>query len=603
MFFIRKLTKIFIFIIVLTTYFSLLTSKASADNEFDTAYDITYHVNQDASVAVEHKITLTNKMPNIYISQYQVSLGTTRIRGVWVRIGSDYLSPQVERKENTTVIKIDFVDKVVGKGKALTFTMGYISNDYAMKNGRVLELGIPKVAENTDIIDYKAKLIVPAVFEDPVFILPQPTGVQKGKTDNTYVFDKEELAGKSITAAFGNYQVFNFQIQYHLENTNSDPIITEIALPPDTPSQKLYYDTLSPEPTAVRVDSDGNWLASYQISPKEKIEILATGSAEIFMNPNNNYPPETLNNLDRYLAARKFWEANAPEIKKLAGELKTVQNIYNYVVHNLIYDYGRVTERPQRLGALETLKNKESAICMEFTDLFIALCRAAGIPAREVNGFAYTNNPKLRPLSLKQDVLHAWPQYYDQEKKLWISVDPTWENTTTDIDFFHKLDLNHFAFVFHGQDSEIPLVAGSYKINDEEGKDVQISFGTKPKLNNNIAIAINLPKKVLAGLPINGKVVIKNLGNTALYKQSLTLTTPDTTTTEKNFTIDILTPFASLEQSVSLPPTNPFIGDTRTFAVRFNGQEQLANVEVYSLMPKVIGQFLTKIFSWLKLSK
>ncbi|GAI19887.1 unnamed protein product, partial [marine sediment metagenome] len=68
------------------------------------------------------------------------------------------------------------------------------------------------------------------------------------------------------------------------------------------------------------------------------------------------------------------------------------------------------------MGALKALNSKNPVVCMEFTDLFIALCRAAGIPVREVNGYAHTNNPKLRPLSLTLDVLHAWPEYYDENK-------------------------------------------------------------------------------------------------------------------------------------------------------------------------------------------
>ncbi|NCC70435.1 hypothetical protein EOM09_02540, partial [bacterium] len=39
-----------------------------------------------------------------------------------------------------------------------------------------------------------------------------------------------------------------------------------------------------------------------------------------------------------------------------------------------------------------------SSICTDFTDLFITLARAKGIPAREVQGFAYTNNSKIKPI-------------------------------------------------------------------------------------------------------------------------------------------------------------------------------------------------------------
>jgi len=59
------------------------------------------------------------------------------------------------------------------------------------------------------------------------------------------------------------------------------------------------------------------------------------------------------------------------------------------------------------------LDNTTNAVCLEYTDLFVTLARAAGIPSRSIEGFAYTKNSRLRPLSLVDDVLHAWVQYYD----------------------------------------------------------------------------------------------------------------------------------------------------------------------------------------------
>ena len=144
-----------------------------------------------------------------------------------------------------------------------------------------------------------------------------------------------------------------------------------------------------------------------------------------------------------------------PIIIDEAKNLKTAKGIYDFVSTKLKYDYERVKPNVERLGAVNALNNPNSAICMEFTDLFIALARAAGIPAREVNGFAYTENPKIQPLSLVNDVLHAWPEYYDYEKGVWIPVDPTWASTTGGVDYFNKLDLRHFTFVMHGKSSTL----------------------------------------------------------------------------------------------------------------------------------------------------
>lgn len=602
MYFFNKLfLKILYFFIFCLCLLYFQSKSVYASDEFNTAYDITYRVNKDASVAVEHKIALTNKLSNIYISQYQVTLGITRIRNIWIKQGDEFITPKIEKKENTTNITVDFINKVVGKDKTLNFTLGYISDDYAMRNGRVLEVGIPKIAQNADLSDYKVKLIVPNVFESSVFILPKPSDYSENNNERIYYFQKENILDKSITAAFGNFQIFDFQIKYHLENNNIDPLIYEIALPPDTPYQTLYYETIRPAPKNVTVDQDGNWLASFIIQPKEKVEITASGSAEISMMPNSQLLPQELSNSQDYLNPKKFWEANSSVIKNLANELKNVKDIYNYVVKNLIYDYGRVNEHPQRLGALQALSNKESAICMEFTDLFIAIARAAGIPAREVNGFAYTNNPKLRPLSLKQDVLHAWPQYYDNVKKMWISIDPTWENTTTDVDFFNKLDLNHFSFVFHGLDSEMPLVAGSYKYDGQDSKDIQINFGSIIQEKINLQASFDFPKNIIAGLPIKGKILINNIGNTAIYDQQAIFSLPNFPVNNSNYYIKILPPYGNFEQNIVIPNSNLLVDGSQELKLSINNQEFSQYITIKSPIPEILRSIIVKINYLIKL--
>jgi len=141
------------------------------------------------------------------------------------------------------------------------------------------------------------------------------------------------------------------------------------------------------------------------------------------------------------------------------------------VVNSLDYDFDVIQkDYVQRNGALKALNKEVPAACMEFTDLFITLARSAGIPARELNGYAINvyQNVSL-PLSIKLksgDFLHSWPEYYDPNFG-WVPVDPTWGNTSQ-LDFFSKLDNSHFAFVIKGRDSEYPLPAGFYRTDDNK---------------------------------------------------------------------------------------------------------------------------------------
>ena len=65
--------------------------------------------------------------------------------------------------------------------------------------------------------------------------------------------------------------------------------------------------------------------------------------------------------------------------------------------------------------ALDVLRHLEGD-CTEHTLLFVALCRAAGLPARKVSGLVY-GGPAERTFAM-----HSWAQVYVGE---WVDVDPT----------------------------------------------------------------------------------------------------------------------------------------------------------------------------------
>ena len=204
------------------------------------------------------------------------------------------------------------------------------------------------------------------------------------------------------------------------------------------------------------------------------------------------------------------------------------------------------------MGAVNALQNPDSAICMEFTDLFITLARAAGIPAREINGFAYTENPKIQPLSLVNDVLHAWPEYYDNELNAWIPVDPTWGSTTGGVDFFNKLDLRHFTFVIHGKNDSIPYAAGSYKLGSNPQKDVFVTFGTLPQERNSKIKIMATLDKFIPLIPNKLNVNITNPGPVAVYDLNQKVYFDDKEIPTNN-QLEILLPFQTYKSYINIP--------------------------------------------------
>ena len=149
-------------------------------------------------------------------------------------------------------------------------------------------------------------------------------------------------------------------------------------------------------------------------------------------------------------------------------------------------------------------------LCTEFTDSFVSLARVLQIPSREINGYGYTKNSTLQPQNTTTDILHSWPEFYDTSKKQWISIDPTWGNTTGGIDYFNKLDFSHIAFVRHGAEDSYPLPAGSYKSVPSE-KYIQVEVASDLPTEN---ASYEIKKE-------GDKTMIFNNGNVALLNKSI----------------------------------------------------------------------------------
>lgn len=543
-----------------------------------TFYQADYTILPDATCQAGINITLKNKIADVYVSSYSLTIGSNNVFDVQVKDNFGDLAPQVEKQENRTKITVDFPKKVIGKDNSNTLKISYRTPDFSRINGEILEVSIPGVIRKEDLEDYQVTLNIPAGFGQASFIQPKPNSESKQNDYLVYKFDKNSLLKfQGISAAFGEMQVFDFDFYYQLKNPSGKKVLTEISLPADTPYQQVFYQKLSPKPKEIRIDQDNNWLAVYELEKNQELEIQASGSTEIYIRqkPELNYPALTPEQISRYLQPQPYWETDNEDLLKLAGSLLTVEDIYRFVTDNLIYDYGRLNAATARLGAASILKNTSTALCTEFTDLFIALCRANGIPAREVNGYAFTDNPQLRPLSLSTDVLHAWPQYYDINKNLWIDVDPTWENTTGGIDFFNKLDLSHFSFVRHGLNSSYPPPPGAFSYGEPK-KNVFVEFGKRKERFFQIEFTPQLPQRVVSGLPIRGKITLTNTGQGAYHQQTLVVTA---NSWEKKEELAVLPPFAEYTTEINLP-TKWNTSQEQILTITFGGQQATYPVRV-----------------------
>ncbi|MBI2337745.1 hypothetical protein HYU95_01035 [Candidatus Daviesbacteria bacterium] len=525
---------IFLFLLILPQRVYAISDQPSAKAGFATSYDVLYDVNESGITTVTEKVTLKNLTSEYYANQFKLTTGATQISDIKATDPGGALEVTQEQKDTTTTIGVKFNQQVAGLGKTLPWVISFKSKDFAEKSGKVWEVRVPKVSSTSNLESYNLTLAVPQSFGEPSLISPIPKSqtISAGKIFLT--FEKDQLLNSGISANFGNIQLFDFDLSYHLENNNWMPILTSIALPPDTSFQDVIYQRIEPSPLNVTVDNDGNYLAWFKLNRGQKLDVKAIGSAKLYTNSKvkNPFLDESLKK--KYTESNKYWEKDNPQIinklNEILGDSVTADAetkarlIFRFVVNYLKYDPSRLKDSNiERLGAVTALANPDSAVCMEFTDLFIALARTAGIPARELDGYAYTSNTALRPLSLTKDILHAWPEYWD-ERRGWVMVDPTWENTTGGVDYFSKLDLNHFVFVIKGFSSSEPIAAGSYKYTGQDSRDVQVALSEIDFLGHpQIDVQIDVPNPFMSGLPGIVKLKIKNTGNAVYPSVPLTI--------------------------------------------------------------------------------
>lgn len=564
-----------LFSFLLAVIFLGIPSSVFADEKFSISSDATFTVQEDAVTQVTQQISITNNTEYYYTPSYGMTIGYKDVENITVQGPTGAIPFTTSDTEEGKKIEIKFTDRIVGLNKLNVFTVSFASKEIAHKNGSIWEISIPGVRNVSEFDEYAISLTVPSTFGKPSIIKPQKN---YNYTGNTIRFEKAALGESGVFVIFGNEQYYSFNLDYHITNSNLFPIKTEIALPPTTNYQEVVINSIDPAPSDVYQDQDGNWLAEFNLSSQQKRTIHVKGMVRVLHTP--KVEPLSPEMRKKYLSSQQYWELNSAEIKEAAKNLHSAQDIYEYVVSTLSYNYDKVTGDNVRIGARDTLKSPTNAVCLEFTDLFVALARAKGIPARSIEGYAHTENDRLRPLSLVKDVLHAWPEYYDDKKKAWIMVDPTWGNTTGGTDYFNVFDFDHIVFVRKGVDSKYPIPAGGYKFTADT-KDIDLRFAKKEEFEKTAFVSVNttLPDHALSAFPTRGHVVIQNTGNSVLRNKTVKVTT-ELPLQQNEFEVDVLPPYGKMVVMLDFGRVPLLTNKTYPVTIQFEGYTERKNIQI-----------------------
>ncbi len=238
------------------------------------------------------------------------------------------------------------------------------------------------------------------------------------------------LAFAARAAAPADAQNYRCTFKFAVEPEGELRYLTVTAIvPADVPGrQKVHSIKYAPEPRKL-FTVEGVRYAQFVIDKPaaDKQHIVITADVELY--PSGLLPMKSNRNarllekpadLQQWLVEETFLEVNDPAIEQTAKPLigrddaATMRNVLDFVCATVQVD--KFDPKATDLGARSTLAQRHG-VCVEFTDLFVTLCRACGVPARFREGYLTT------PVPANDTPKHAWAEVYLKEYG-WITIDP-----------------------------------------------------------------------------------------------------------------------------------------------------------------------------------
>jgi len=239
-----------------------------------------------------------------------------------------------------------------------------------------------------------------------------------------------------------NTSTIGYEIKYtqYLINAAHNPLIVLdywMALARNYPPYS-YIELVDVQPAWEKIykDERDNIIAQFHfenVMPQDTLQITFTYRLQMspYEFPKDNaligYYDPTSPEYNAYISSEPLIESdNIDMIAKAEALTNRVNSVYDNAHH--IYDFVSTyliyeISAEEKKGALYALNNGSkkgsNCDCTEYSLLFVALCRAIGIPARPIYGYLKQEN-KIPPWQ----EAHAWAEFMTPSGK-WITVDPT----------------------------------------------------------------------------------------------------------------------------------------------------------------------------------
>ena len=190
--------------------------------------------------------------------------------------------------------------------------------------------------------------------------------------------------------------------------------------------------------------------------------------------------------IELYTGSGSYIDSDSPTIIEAVDEAigsesnpyLIAEKLYSYITDNLDYDYELAADNDRQLFKASEILERGKGTCMDYSIVYAAVCRAAGIPAKYVSGVPIAVAVGMENQEIFE--YHAWNEIKLPEYG-WIPLDVTWEsgflthNYCLNLKTHEGLEYDYFSFYYHtsGDGSEPGIITEySYSVDGIDQSDL-----------------------------------------------------------------------------------------------------------------------------------
>lgn len=508
------------FAVILFSFFTFSQKAYSQENLFNTTATFVHTLNGEK---IDTELTVTLQTDDVRVlSIYTASILAKDITPTCTLGDGSKIDCNSYKRASVTDVQMDLKNRVVGPESPIILHF-----KYSLPIQNYLSFNFP-----SSLLDAKTtevKILYPKSMGDYSWVSEAVTSKETVGDKYSIVFKKP--IQEKISLFFSKDIQYEFKINRLFSNqTEQEPQTFELVVPTDTHTQNIVWGEISPLPTSAIMDKDGNYIFKYVVPAKESIDCKISG---FIQKKQKNYEDEEI---EPFLSKKVgYWDmTDSTEIKRVFEFMRqkgldineNVEDVslfkksqrelfykylYQYVIYRLDFEENIAlgVGNETRLGAIQIAKKGTKFTPVDYADFYISLLRYFGIPSRVVLGYVsnivgYTTD----------GFYHYWVEYYDSDKKQWISVDPFLEEYSKQPLFGTNFE-DHIEIIKRGYSPLAPTLT-FYTSND-----FQVNLNIEEKIDSKMGLSAGLSfdkynptqkyATVFANLSNTGNVVISDI--------------------------------------------------------------------------------------------